>query len=174
EVNAAAISRSTTSSVTWTAAPSTMTSTPRSQLLEPVVSTTCGLPRKLANFCSSAPVLNQMAPSTQTATTGVTCGRPSARTVETQNSSAAWRIRQVSAHSTATAAGSLYTLSKVVTGVFIGPPIVTALRLRHLPERRPPAGCQIHRPDVRTQIPAGPPGRWSGYGLGHVEDAEDV
>lgn len=72
----------------------------------------------------AAPVVKQTTPSVQTATTGVTCGRPSARTIEIQNSSAAWRIRQVSSHSTATAAGSLYWWSKVVTGVFISALII--------------------------------------------------
>ena len=39
-------------------------------------------------FCSSAPVAKWIASSSHTAMSGVTCGRPSARTVETQNSSA--------------------------------------------------------------------------------------
>jgi hypothetical protein len=106
-VNAPATRPSTTSSVTWTASPSTTTSMPPSHRLQPVVSTTCGLDRRLAHFCSSAPVENQTAPSAQAATTGVTCGRPSARTVETQNSSAVSSTRRVSSHSTAVAAGSL-------------------------------------------------------------------
>src|SRR6202167_6862272 len=123
-VNAVASLRSSASSVTRTASPSTITSTPWSQVAQPVVSTTCGLPRRLANFCSPGPVVKQTAPSTQTATNGVTCGRPSALTVETQNSSAASRIRQVSSHSTATAAGSLYWWAEVVTGVFISAPVL--------------------------------------------------
>ena len=57
---------------------------PPSHRLGPAIITTCVLARTLANFCSLAPVENQRASSAQTATTGVTCGRPSARTVETQ------------------------------------------------------------------------------------------
>jgi hypothetical protein len=38
----------------------------------------------IADFCSSVPVEKQTASSTHAATTGVTCGRPSARTVEIQ------------------------------------------------------------------------------------------
>ena len=82
------MSVSVASSVTWLAGPSTTTSSPWSQLLQPVVSTTCWLARRLAYFCSSAPVEKQSVPPVHTATTGVTCGLPSARTVDTQNSSA--------------------------------------------------------------------------------------
>ena len=61
-----------------------------------------------------------MAPSAQAATTGVTCGRPSARTVEIQNSSAPSSALRVSSHPVAVAAGSLYRSSSLVTGVDIG------------------------------------------------------
>jgi AcrR family transcriptional regulator len=114
--NAAATRSSTASSATRTASPSTTTSSPRSHRLHPVVSTTCGLASKLACFCSSAPVENHTAPSDQAATTGVTCGRPSARTVEIQNSSAVSSTLRVSSQVVATAAGSLYSSSNVVTG----------------------------------------------------------
>jgi hypothetical protein len=75
---------------------------------------------QVANFCSPAPVENQMAPAAHAATTGVTCGRPSARTVETQNSSACFSALRVSSRPVAVAAGSLYRSSNVVTGVDIG------------------------------------------------------
>lgn len=40
------------------------------------------LRRMFRSFCSPSPVQKYSAPSSQTATSGVTCGRPSARTVE--------------------------------------------------------------------------------------------
>src|SRR3954453_1186374 len=61
-----------------------------------------------------------MASSSQTATSGVTCGRPSARTVEIQNSSASSSARRVSSQLVATASWSLNRVSSSVTGCFIG------------------------------------------------------
>src|SRR3954468_22652932 len=60
-----------------------------------------------------------MASSSQTATSGVTCGRPSARTVEIQNSSASSSARRVFSQSVATASWSLNRVSSSVTGCFI-------------------------------------------------------
>src|SRR3984893_7394149 len=60
-----------------------------------------------------------MAPSSHTATSGVTWGRPSARTVETQNSSAVSSTRRVSSQPVATVSGSLKRGSIFVTGSFI-------------------------------------------------------
>jgi hypothetical protein len=62
--------------------PSSATSSPPSHLLQPVVSITCGLAARLTAFCSVSPVQKQSAPSNQTATSGVTCGRPPGRTVD--------------------------------------------------------------------------------------------
>src|ERR1700686_3986803 len=59
-----------------------------------------------------------MAPGSHTATSGVTWGRPSARTVEIQNSSAVSSTRRVSSHPVATASGSLKRGSIFVTGSF--------------------------------------------------------
>jgi hypothetical protein len=70
-------------------------------------------------FCSVPPVEKWMAPSSHTATSGVTWGRPSARTVEIQKSSAASSARRVSSHVVATAAGSLNRVSISVTGLLI-------------------------------------------------------
>jgi hypothetical protein len=61
----------------------------------------------LANFCSSVPVVNHSAPADHTATTGVTCGLPSARTVEIQKSPAVSSTRWVSSQLTAVAAAPL-------------------------------------------------------------------
>src|SRR5580658_1940357 len=63
-----------------------------------------------------------MAPSSHTAAQGVTWGRPSARTVEIQNTWADSSTRRVSSHSVATAPGALYRSSRVVTGVVNGEP----------------------------------------------------
>jgi hypothetical protein len=52
-------------------------------------SATWGFVRRLTAFCSAGPVQKWRASSCHTATSGVTCGRPSARTVVIQNSSAA-------------------------------------------------------------------------------------
>src|SRR3954471_6615802 len=60
-----------------------------------------------------------MASSTQTATSGVTWGRPSARTVEIQNSSASSSTRRVSCQSVGTASRSLNRVSSSVSGCFI-------------------------------------------------------
>src|SRR6266702_2688542 len=57
-----------------------------------------------------------MASSSHTATSGVTCGRPSARTVQIQNSSAVSSSRRVWSHPVATASWSLNRASSSVTG----------------------------------------------------------
>ena len=51
-------------------------------------SATRGLLARLRAFCSSGPVEKCSASSSQTATSGVTCGRPSVRTVEIQKADA--------------------------------------------------------------------------------------
>src|SRR5262245_21876892 len=79
----------------------------------------CGFAPRLMFFCSPAPVQKCRASSSQTATSGVTCGRPSARTVQIQNSSADVMARSVSLHSETAASGSLNRGSISVTGVLI-------------------------------------------------------
>src|SRR6266699_6447665 len=54
----------------------------------PAARITCGFLRRFTAFCSVSAVQKWRAPSSHTATSGVTWGRPSARTVEIQNSSA--------------------------------------------------------------------------------------
>ena len=73
-------------------------------------------------FCSSAPVAKWIASSSHTAMSGVTCGRPSARTVETQNSSARSRAARVSSQPVATASSSLNRVSSSVTGCCVSSP----------------------------------------------------
>src|SRR5689334_12273842 len=119
EANTEATRPSVASAVTSTASPSTTTSSPWSHRLQPVVSTTRGFARRLANFCSPSPVENQMAPSAHTATTGVTWGRPSVRTVEIQNSSASSRTFRVSSHPVTAAPELLYSRLSLVTGAVI-------------------------------------------------------
>src|SRR5262249_14133441 len=97
----------------------TTTSSPLSHALQPVVRTTCGLRLRFTAFCSVAPVQKWIAPSSQTATSGVTGGRSSARTVVIQNSSAVSSTRRVSSHLVATASASLNRGSSSVTGAFI-------------------------------------------------------
>src|ERR1019366_2093167 len=60
-----------------------------------------------------------MAISSHTATSGVTWGRPSDRTVEIQKSSASSSARRVSSHPVATVSGSLKRGSMFVTGSFM-------------------------------------------------------
>ena len=70
--------------VTRSAVPSTITSVPACQVFVPVVTVTPGEAPRLRCFCSLRPVQNQKAPSCQRPTSGVVCGRPSARTVVIQ------------------------------------------------------------------------------------------
>src|SRR5204863_6756066 len=57
--------------------------------------------------------------SCHTGTHGVTCGRPSARTVESQNSSAVSSTRRVSSHGVTPPRGTPCRVSSVVMGSFI-------------------------------------------------------
>src|SRR5229473_3798322 len=76
-----------------------------------------------------------MAPSSQTATSGVTCGRPSARTVQIQKSSAVSITWRVSSHPTASEPGSLNRLSISVTGLFMWCLLPASGVLQHVPQR---------------------------------------
>src|SRR5258706_14264485 len=76
-----------------------------------------------------------MAPSSQTATSGVTCGRPSARTVQIQKSSAVSITWRVSSHPTASEPGSLNRLSISVTGLFMWCLLPAMGLLQHVPQR---------------------------------------
>jgi hypothetical protein len=75
--------------------------------LHPVVTAQFRLAARFLDFCSPGPLLKYNAPSIQTATTGVTCGRPSARTVDTQNSPARSRRATASGQGAAWAFSSL-------------------------------------------------------------------
>ena len=102
-------------SVTRTAAPSTTTSRPWAHVFVPVVSATFALASRLRAFCSSSPVVKCIAPSNQTPISGVTCGRPSVRTVVIQYSSARSSARVVSSQLVAVAFGSLNRLSSLAS-----------------------------------------------------------
>src|SRR5690606_38886541 len=102
------------SSVVRSARPSTTTSSPSSHRLHPVVRTTCGLAARFRAFCSSGPVQKWTAPSSHTATSGVTCGRPSARTVVSQDTPALRRTATASSQVVAVASGSLNRGSSLV------------------------------------------------------------
>ena len=67
-------------------------------------------------FCSSGPVQKYKASSSQRANRGVMCGRPSGRTVVTQNSSAPSSRFRASDHGVAVAPLSPYRGSSSVTG----------------------------------------------------------
>ncbi len=62
---------------------------------------------RFAAFCSLSPVVKWRASSTHTATTGVAWGRPSGRTVTSQESSAASNWRRVASQGVGSAEGSL-------------------------------------------------------------------
>lgn len=66
-----------------------------------MVSAQWGLPARFFAFCSPGPVLKYSAPSCQAAISGVTCSRPSGRTVVIQKTSAARSLRSASAQSVA-------------------------------------------------------------------------
>src|SRR5438067_7737554 len=136
------------------APPSTTTSRPQYHSLQPVVRSTCGLARKLTVFCSSAPVEKWRAPSSHTATSGLMCGRPSARAVVIQNSSAASSVRTVSSHEVGAVPGSLKRSSSVVVGSLIESPFclrrgASGLRQFVLDQSIDPfAGCEVGRDAV--------------------------
>src|SRR5262249_41752741 len=66
----------------------------------------------------------------------MTCGRPSARTVEMQKSSAVSIFRRVSPHLVTAAFGSLNRVSSLVFGCFfISPPSAPTMRLEKNPIR---------------------------------------
>jgi hypothetical protein len=75
-----------------------MSSAPSARSLRPVVSTHDGFSARFLALRSSGPVANQIAPACQTAISGVTCGRPSGRTVDSQKVSAARSCSSPSAH----------------------------------------------------------------------------
>src|SRR5215467_6400090 len=114
-------------------------SSPSSQRLQPVVRTTCGLLLRLMAFCSVPPVEKWMAPSSHTATSGVTWGRPSARTVQIQKISASSSARRVSSHVVAVAAGSLNRMSISVAGLLI------EVLLLPPPRSRTSVSCSLRR-----------------------------
>jgi hypothetical protein len=70
-------------------------------------------------LCSVAPVENHSAPSNQTATSGLTCGLPSCRTVVIHDSSAVLRTCRVVCQGVAADPGSLNRVSRLVAGSLI-------------------------------------------------------
>ena len=91
----------------------------------PVVSTTFGFARRFAVFCSWSPAQKCNAPSSQTVGSGVTCGRPSPRTVESQNISDLSRMFSTSAHGNGPAPGSLKSPLNSTVGSLIKVPFVS-------------------------------------------------
>src|SRR3954452_9107090 len=108
--HASASGRSRSRPVTRCAVPSITTSVPAFQPLLPVVTATSGECCRLTCFCSPTPVQNAKCPSLQMPTSGVTCGRPSERTVVSQKSSAWVRSASTDSHDCAVAVGSLNRL----------------------------------------------------------------
>ena len=79
-----------------------------------------GLAPRLSAFCSPGPVLKCSARSSQIATSGVTCGRPSRRTVAIENSCASRSTRSVSPQGVGSAPGSLKrSSSSVITSPIV-------------------------------------------------------
>jgi hypothetical protein len=76
-------------------------------------------PRFLA-FCSAGPVQKWSLPSSQTAGSGATCGRPSRRTVDSQNISDLVNTSSTSAHGRAVAPGSLNSSYSCAVGSVSG------------------------------------------------------
>ncbi len=93
--------------VTRAAVPSTTTSSPERSWVVPVVRTQRGSDSRFLAFCSWEPAQKCSIPSAQIAGSGVTCGRPSRRTVDSQNISEADSARATSAHGGAVAPGWL-------------------------------------------------------------------
>lgn len=95
------------SSVTRSARPSTTTSKPWCSVLVPVVTTTSGFVARFRALRSSGPVQKCNASSDQSPISGVTCGRPSGRAVDSQNTSARVSTATASDHGRAVASLSL-------------------------------------------------------------------
>ena len=82
----------------------------------PVVIATFAECSRLRCFCSRSPVQKCTAPSSTTPISGVTCGRPSARTVVIQYSSARSSACATSRHGVGPASGSLKRSSNLAVG----------------------------------------------------------
>src|SRR6188472_3835327 len=78
--------------VTRSASPSTTTSSPSFHVLTPVVTATAVECARFCAFCSSGPVQNTKPSSTHAPINGVTCGRPSVRTVVSLQLGAGQRV----------------------------------------------------------------------------------
>src|SRR5215211_4630057 len=103
------------SSVTLAASPSTTTSR-HSATLQPVVTTQCVFCARFFALRSVRPVVKYRTSSNQTAAIGVTCGRPSGRTVDSQYTFAVARISRASSHGVAVALSLLNCGSSSVKG----------------------------------------------------------
>jgi hypothetical protein len=86
--------------------------------------TTWGFLARFMAFCSPGPVVKCTASSSHTATSGVTWGRPSARTVVTHDSWAVSNTARAFAQGVALAPGSLNRSSSSATGSPIVIPFV--------------------------------------------------
>ena len=83
----------------------------------PVVRMHCGFCPRFFALRSSVPMQKYIASSCHTANRGVTCGRPSGRTVESQNTSASSMCRRPSAQSVGVASGLLNPAWSSPTGI---------------------------------------------------------
>jgi len=119
-----------------------------------------GLDSRFLAFCSAAPAQKWSVPSSQIAGSGVTCGRPSRRTVDSQNISDLDSTSTTSAHGGAVASGSLNPSCNSTVGSISGisalpfagsmrslttnrqRPEVKLIAPRRRPEGNPP-GCQL-------------------------------
>src|SRR6516165_7064368 len=125
-------------SVTRTAVPSTTTSSPARNWLAPAARTQPGLACRFFAFCSCDPAQKCSVPSSQIAGSGVTCGRPSRRTVDSQNISVSDSTPATSVQVRAAAPGSLNPSFSSAVGSVSG---IGALLYR--------GSCACTRPDRR-------------------------
>ena len=98
----------------------------------PVVRTPFALAPRFFAFCSPAPVQKCRRPSNHIAGSGVTWGRPSPRTVDNQNISAASNTSTTSGQGRAVASGSLNSSTSSTVGSVVMTPRFVAVR-RHRP-----------------------------------------
>src|SRR5207248_7987088 len=96
-----------------------MSRPPSTRSLRPVVSTQDEFSARFFALRSSGPVVNQMHSPCHTAISGVTCGLPSGRTVESQNVSASMTCLSPTAHGVGVASGWLKPWISAVTSAGI-------------------------------------------------------
>src|SRR5664280_2220130 len=121
-----------------------------SRVLCPVVRTQWRFSLRFLALRSSGPVQKYIAPSTQTPSSGVTCGRPSGRTLDSQYNSAPANVARAWDHSVGSAFGLLKAVSSV-TGSCSAMLLCRSSRLRLHPERvMQPAVVTAYLGDVRN------------------------